>query len=84
MKTRFFLVSFLYMLFIVYVAFAGTIEDDFEDGKIADFWNTFPEELGRAELVETTDEEVVEVRLPNVDDEEGVFLTTPLLLKQST
>jgi pyrimidine operon attenuation protein/uracil phosphoribosyltransferase len=34
--------------------------------------------------VETSDEEVVEVRLPSIDDEEGVFLTTPSLLKQST
>jgi pyrimidine operon attenuation protein/uracil phosphoribosyltransferase len=33
--------------------------------------------------VETTLSEVVEVRLPPIDDEEGVFLTTPELLKQS-
>jgi pyrimidine operon attenuation protein/uracil phosphoribosyltransferase len=33
--------------------------------------------------VVTTDEEVVEVRLPSIDDEEGVFLTTPELLQQS-
>jgi len=34
--------------------------------------------------VETSEEEVVEVRVPSVDGEEGVFLTTPELLKQST
>jgi pyrimidine operon attenuation protein/uracil phosphoribosyltransferase len=33
--------------------------------------------------VETTTSEVVEVRVPSIDDEEGVFLTTPELLKQS-
>ena len=43
MKTRFLLVSFPLTLFIVYAALAGTIKDDFEDGKIADFWDPFPE-----------------------------------------
>ncbi|MEJ2076820.1 MAG: bifunctional pyr operon transcriptional regulator/uracil phosphoribosyltransferase PyrR [Acidobacteriota bacterium] len=33
--------------------------------------------------VETARDEVVEVRMPSVDDEEGVFLTTPELLQQS-
>ncbi len=33
--------------------------------------------------VETTTSEVVEVRVPSIDDEEGVFVTTPELLKQS-
>jgi pyrimidine operon attenuation protein/uracil phosphoribosyltransferase len=33
--------------------------------------------------VETTEEEVVEVRIPSVDREEGVFLTTRELLKAS-
>ncbi|MFZ0430462.1 MAG: bifunctional pyr operon transcriptional regulator/uracil phosphoribosyltransferase PyrR [Acidobacteriota bacterium] len=33
--------------------------------------------------VETAHDEVIEVRLPPVDDEEGVFLTTPELLQQS-
>lgn len=33
--------------------------------------------------VETAEDEVVEVRVPSVDGEEGVFLTTPELLKRS-
>lgn len=33
--------------------------------------------------VETARDEVVEVRIPDVDDEQGVFLTTPELLKSS-
>lgn len=33
--------------------------------------------------VETARDEVVEVRVPSLDDEEGVFLTTPELLKES-
>ena len=33
--------------------------------------------------VETAEDEVVEVRVPSVDGEEGVFLTTPELLKGS-
>lgn len=33
--------------------------------------------------VETAEDEVVEVRVPSVDDEEGVFLTTLELLKRS-
>lgn len=33
--------------------------------------------------VETARDEVVEVRIPSIDDEEGVFLTTPELLQQS-
>ena len=33
--------------------------------------------------IETARDEVVEVRMPSVDDEEGVFLTTPELLQQS-
>ena len=42
MKSRlsFIMVPFLFL--IVYPAFAGTIEDDFEDGEIADFWDPFP------------------------------------------
>ena len=43
MKTRSLLVSSLLTLSIVYGALAGTIKDDFEDGKIADFWDPFPE-----------------------------------------
>jgi pyrimidine operon attenuation protein/uracil phosphoribosyltransferase len=33
--------------------------------------------------IETAEDEVVEVRVPSIDDEEGVFLTTPELLKAS-
>lgn len=43
MKTRFLLVSLLFTLSVVCIVFAGTITDDFEDGKIADFWNPLTE-----------------------------------------
>lgn len=42
MRFRFSLVTLLVTFSITCPAFAGTIMDDFEDGKIADFWDPFP------------------------------------------
>lgn len=43
MKLKLSLVPFLFGLFIAFTTFAGTVKDDFEDGKIASFWNPFPQ-----------------------------------------
>ena len=39
-------------------SFAGTIKDDFEDGKLADFWNAAPDLfIGNANFVQLTDDD---------------------------
>jgi hypothetical protein len=43
MKLRSSLATLFFGLFIAFTAFAGTVKDDFEDGKIASFWNPFPQ-----------------------------------------
>jgi len=42
MKFRFSFVALIIMAFTMFPAFAGTIKDDFEDGKLADFWDAEP------------------------------------------
>lgn len=56
MKFRFLFTIFTTTMIMLSPAFAGTIKDDFEDGKLADFWDAAPELfIDNASFVQLTD-----------------------------
>lgn len=75
MKARFSLMTLIITLFMVYPVFPGTIRDDFEDGRLADFWDPLPGLFkDNPDLVQVTDADEHDGTL-NLQIEAGKFRT---------